>query len=50
MFVADLPTDGLSVGSEVVFTFYWAESDRWEGVDHVVRIAESLIGLHDRDK
>jgi glucoamylase len=30
-YVADLPTDRLSVGSEIVFTFYWLQEQRWEG-------------------
>jgi glucoamylase len=50
MSIADLPTDGLPAGTEVVFTFHWTESDRWEGVDYVVRVAKSLLGLGDRDE
>ena len=29
--VADLPSDRLSVGSEIVFTLYWLQEQRWEG-------------------
>ncbi len=38
MHYADLDTAELATGSEVVFTFYWASEDRWEGVDHRVVI------------
>jgi glucoamylase len=34
--IADLETSGLGVGECVVFTVYWPEADRWEGVDYVV--------------
>jgi glucoamylase len=30
VFIADLPTEGLSHGETVVFTFYWPEAGRWE--------------------
>jgi glucoamylase len=36
---ADLPTEKLAAGSSVVFTFYWSEEKRWEGVDYVVEIS-----------
>ena len=36
--VADLPTDRLSSGSEIVFTFYWLEEQRWEGADYSVTV------------
>jgi glucoamylase len=39
--IADLSTDGLPAGAEVVFTFYWTESERWEGVNYTVCVAES---------
>ena len=35
-YFVDLPTEGLSVGSEIVFTFYWIEEKRWEGVNYFV--------------
>jgi glucoamylase len=35
---ADLPTDGLPSGREVVFTFLWLAGERWEGTDFTVRI------------
>ena len=34
--VADLPADGLAAGSEIVFTFYWTQEQRWEGTDFSV--------------
>jgi glucoamylase len=36
--VADLPTEKLPVGHSIVFTFYWPESNRWEGTDFSVCI------------
>jgi glucoamylase len=37
-FVADLPTDQLAVGSQIVFTFYWPQENRWEGVNYCVTV------------
>src|SRR5581483_4895457 len=31
--VADLPSDKLVSGRQIVFTLYWKEEQRWEGVD-----------------
>ena len=31
--VADLPSDRLASGSHIVFTFYWLQEQRWEGLD-----------------
>ncbi len=36
--VADLPTDALPPGARAVFTFFWPEADRWEGIDFAVTI------------
>lgn len=36
----DLPTDGLPVGQEINFTFFWPESGRWEGRDFSVCVSE----------
>jgi len=33
---ADLPTDALLPGHEIVFTFLWLHSQRWEGVNYSV--------------
>ncbi len=37
-YIADLPTEGLVSGREVVFTFYWLLEQRWEGLDYIVTI------------
>jgi glucoamylase len=34
----DLPTDRLSQGSNVIFTFFWPEANRWEGTDFQVAV------------
>src|SRR5205085_839490 len=31
--VVDLPTQNLASGADVIFTFYWPETNRWEGAD-----------------
>lgn len=36
--IIDLPTAPLPPGSEVRFTFYWPEADRWEGTDFEVQV------------
>jgi glucoamylase len=38
VFVADLPTDQLAVGHEIVFTFYWPQEQRWEGANYTVTV------------
>lgn len=35
---ADLDTAELAIGSSVVFTLYWRDDDRWEGVDYRLAI------------
>jgi glucoamylase len=35
-YILDLPTASLPVGSQVVFTFYWPQENRWEGTDYTV--------------
>jgi len=35
-YVLDLPTASLPAGSQVVFTFYWPQENRWEGTDYGV--------------
>jgi glucoamylase len=35
---ADLPTQDATAGSSIVFTFYWPDSERWEGTDFRVVI------------
>ena len=36
--VADLPTNKLNPGEQVLFTFYWQNEQRWEGIDFSVTI------------
>lgn len=36
--VVDLPTDPLTPGDGVVFTFYWPGQDRWESIDYTVQV------------
>ena len=37
-FVADLPTEQLSPGTHIVFSFYWLEEQRWQGEDFGVGV------------
>jgi glucoamylase len=36
VFVADLPSGSLAVGREIVFTLYWPQEQRWEGVNYTI--------------
>ncbi len=36
MYVADLPSGELPAGSQILFTFFWSESQNWEGVNFSV--------------
>ena len=38
--VAALDTSGLRAGDRVVFTLFWPDADRWEGVDFTVEVIE----------
>jgi glucoamylase len=38
--VADLPSNDLSAGGMIVFTIYWPEQNRWEGVDYSVIVSD----------
>jgi glucoamylase len=38
MHIVDLPTSELRVGTEVQFTFYWPEADKWEGTNFTIQI------------
>ena len=38
MYVLDLPTASLPAGGQVVFTFFWASENRWEGTDYRVTV------------
>ncbi len=37
----DLPTESLSEGRQIKFTFYWPEVNRWEGIDFEIHIGPS---------
>jgi glucoamylase len=37
-YVLDLPTASLPAGSQVAFSFYWPQENRWEGVDYSVTV------------
>jgi hypothetical protein len=34
--VVDLPSEALTVGREIVFTFFWLEQNSWEGTNYSV--------------
>ena len=36
--VADLPTTDLPLESNVVFTFFWADAQHWEGADFTIQV------------
>jgi glucoamylase len=36
--VADLPSNQLPVGRDIVFTFYWLQEQRWEGTNYSVTV------------
>ena len=38
--VADLPSDKLASGREIVFTLYWMQEQRWEGIDFSVAVED----------
>jgi glucoamylase len=39
--VVDLPTDKLTVGSRVLFTLLWLETDQWQGEDFELTVGEA---------
>jgi glucoamylase len=41
----DLPTDGLSRGSGLVFTFFWPQANKWEGTDYPVAVIEKTASV-----
>jgi glucoamylase len=41
MYAADLPSNKLPPGSQIVFTFFWPEVHRWEGTDFSVIVEAS---------
>jgi glucoamylase len=42
----DLPTDKLSPGSTVEFTFFWPEANKWEGTDFQVSVTPKPTPLY----
>ncbi len=40
MYLVDLPTEMLSSGDKVQFTFYWFQGNRWEGTNFEVQISD----------
>ncbi len=38
MHIVVLPASDLEAGASLTFTFYWLETDRWEGADSVIRV------------
>jgi len=38
LYILDLPTASLPSGSQIVFTFYWTQENRWEGKDYTVTV------------
>ncbi len=36
--VVDLPTEKIASGGDVLFTIYWEQGQRWEGVDFCVYV------------
>ena len=34
----DLPTETLASGSQILFTFYWKNANRWEGINYQVTV------------
>lgn len=35
---ADLPTSKLEKGTKILFTFYWTDSARWEGINYEIEV------------
>jgi glucoamylase len=38
VYVADLASDQLAVGREIVFTFFWLREQRWDGANYSVMV------------
>ena len=38
IYIADLATAALPEGKQVKFTFYWPDTDHWQGADFIVRV------------
>ena len=48
IFIADLPTSQLQPGRSIVFTMYWPQGQKWEGMDFSVTIPGAVS--RDEDK
>jgi glucoamylase len=42
IYVLDLPTQDFPIGTLLTFTFYWPETDHWEGSDYIVQIQAQI--------
>ena len=42
IYVADLPSSDLETGRSIVFTMFWPQGQRWEGVDFGVMVTSSV--------
>ncbi len=38
IYFSDLPTESLPEGSQIRFTFYWPDANRWEGTDFEIHV------------
>ncbi len=43
MHIADIDASGMNQSGKILFTFYWKESDNWEGTDFSVSIDQGEI-------
>jgi glucoamylase len=41
IYILDLPTASLPVGGEAIFTFFWPDRNKWEGIDYRVTVEKS---------
>ncbi len=40
IYFVDLPTENLKATTQILFTFYWPQASRWEGVDYTVEVGQ----------
>lgn len=38
VYYCDLPTEQLPINTEIIFTIFWKEENKWEGKDHRIKI------------
>jgi glucoamylase len=41
VYLADIATTELPAGTEIKFTFYWPDQDRWEGSDYSMQVQDN---------